>query len=116
MGSQNRKEKLAVEPVIIYNLDKKVIVQKIKEGKNFLLKTEHPKKHGFYKKYDVLNDDFGERLNVLYSSSIIFTLLKIYDFEKDRKILEKIPQWGDFLLSMQNKISPNMVHFIILII
>jgi len=89
--------------VIIRSLDKELIFQNIEQGKEFLLRAEHKDEHGFYKKYDALNDDFGNRLHTVYSASIIYTLLKIYDFDKDERILEGIPDWGGFLLSMQSK-------------
>jgi len=89
--------------VIIRSLDKELILQNIEQGKEFLLRAVHKDEHGFYKKYDTLNDDFGNRLHTVYSASIIYTLLKIYDFDKDERLLEGIPDWGDFLLSMQSK-------------
>ncbi|MFC1984544.1 terpene cyclase [Chloroflexota bacterium] len=89
--------------VITRRLDKELILQNIEQGKEFLLRAEHKGEHGFYKKYDVLNDDLGNRLHTVYSASIIYTLLKIYDFDKDERILAGIPVWADFLLSMQSK-------------
>ncbi len=89
--------------VITRSLDKELILQKIEQGKEFLFRAMHQDEHGFYKKYDTLNDDFGNRLHTVYSASIIYTLLKIYDFDGDIRILESIPDWGDFLLSMQSK-------------
>jgi len=89
--------------VITRSLDKESILQNIERGKEFLLRAVHEDEHGFYKKYDALNDSFGNRLHTVYSASIIYTLLKIYDFDKDERILEGIPDWGDFLLSMQSK-------------
>ena len=97
--------------VITRNLTKDLILEKIKEGKEFLLRAENQVEHGFYKKYDVLNDDFGERLYTVYSASIIYTLLKIYDFNKDQKILQNIPQKVDFLLRMQSKDKENYGAF-----
>jgi len=89
--------------VITRSLDKELILQKIEQGKEFLLRAVHENEHGFYKKYDTLNDDFGNRLHTVYSASIIYTLLKIYDYDKDERISEGISDWGDFLLSMQSK-------------
>ncbi len=89
--------------VIIRSLDKELILQNIEQGKEFLLRAVHEDEHGFYKKYDVLKNDFGNRLHTVYSASIIYTLLKIYDFDKDERILQGIPDWGGFLLSMQSK-------------
>jgi len=87
----------------LQTLDKDLILQKIKQGKEFLFRTMHEDEHGFYKKYDALNDDFGNRLHTVYSASIIYTFLYINDLEEDERILEQIPDWGNFLLSMQNK-------------
>ncbi|GAI26749.1 unnamed protein product, partial [marine sediment metagenome] len=53
--------------VIIRSLDKELILQKIEQGKEFLLRAVHEDEHGFYKKYDTLNDYFGNRLHTVYS-------------------------------------------------
>jgi len=89
--------------VIIRSLDKELMLQKIEQGKEFLFRAMHEDEYGFYKRYDTLNDNFGNRLHTVYSASIIYTFLKIYDFDQDERILEDIPKWGDFLLSMQSK-------------
>jgi len=89
--------------VITRHLDKEQIIQNIEQGKEFLLRAENKDEHGFYKKYDTLADDFGSRVHTVYSASIIYTLLKIYDYDQDERILEGIPDWADFLLSMQSK-------------
>jgi hypothetical protein len=89
--------------VIIRNLDKQLMLQEIEQGKEFLFRAMEEDEHGFYKTYDAENDYFGGRLYTAYSASIIYTLLKVYDFDHDERILEGIPEWGDFLLSMQSK-------------
>ena len=89
--------------VIIRSLDKQLMLQEIEQGKEFLFRAMDEDEHGFYKRYDPENDYFGSRLHTVYSASIIYTLLKIYDFDQDERILEGIPEWGDFLLSMQSK-------------
>jgi hypothetical protein len=89
--------------VIIRSLDKELILQKVEQGKGFLLGAENKDEHGFYKKYSAINDDFGDRVHTVYSASIIYTLLRLYDFDGDERIIEGMPAWGDFLLSMQSK-------------
>lgn len=96
-------KELIKDLVVIRNLDKELIEQKIKQGKEFLYRMENKDEHGFYKKYDTLNDTFENRLHTVYSASIIYTFLYIYDLEKDEKILEDAVDWANFLLSMQNK-------------
>lgn len=89
--------------LIIRNLDKNLIIQKIKEGKEFLYRMENKEERGFYKKYNALQDSFEKRLHTVYSASIIYTFLYIYDLKKDEKILEQASDWADFLLTMQNQ-------------
>ena len=89
--------------ILIREISKELILEKIKQGKEFLYRMANQEKQGFYKKYDVLDDSFEERLYTPYSASIIYTFLYIYDLEKDEEILKHMPAWGDFLLSMQNK-------------
>lgn len=80
-----------------------LILEKINTGREFLYRMEDPNEHGFHKYYYALTDSFEERLHTVYSASIIYTFLYIYDLKKDKKILENFPNWGGFLLSMQNK-------------
>ncbi|MBZ9578165.1 glycoside hydrolase family 88 protein [Patescibacteria group bacterium] len=82
---------------------KGLVQEKIEQGKEFLYRMEHPEEHGFYKKYDAINDTFEERLHTVYSASIIYTFLYIYDYDRDEEILKHLSDWGDFLLSMQDK-------------
>ncbi|MDH4270245.1 MAG: terpene cyclase, partial [Dehalococcoidia bacterium] len=89
--------------VIIRSLDKQLMLQEIEQGKDFLFRAMDEDEHGFYKRYDTESDYFGSRLYTVYSASIIYTLLKVYDFDHDERILGGIPEWGDFLLSMQSK-------------
>ncbi|MFO7772756.1 MAG: hypothetical protein R6V59_02255 [Dehalococcoidia bacterium] len=89
--------------VIIRSLDKQLMLERIEQGKEFLFRAMHEDEHGFYKRYETESDYFGDRLHTVYSASIIYTFLRIYDFDQDERILEGIPEWGDFLLSMQSK-------------
>lgn len=84
--------------------DKNILKERIKESKNFLLRMENLRENGFYKYYlPYWNKKTEERLHTTYSASIVYSLLFVYEFDKDNKILEKIPQWGNFLLKMQNR-------------
>jgi len=88
---------------IVKDLDKDLILRRIKEGKEFLFKMENPQNHGFYKKYEALTDSFENRVHTVYSASIIYTFLYLNDFKKDQQILNSLERWASFLLSMQNK-------------
>jgi hypothetical protein len=87
---------------IVSEVNKELVAQKIKEGKEFLFRAENKETNGFYKMYDALNDNFGKQVHSVYSASIVYTFLKIYDFDKDERIINNIDKWGNFLLSMQN--------------
>lgn len=87
---------------IISEINKELVAQKIKEGKDFLFRAENKETNGFYKMYDALKNDFGKQVHSVYSASIVYTFLKIYDFDKDERIINSLDKWGNFLLSMQN--------------
>ncbi len=89
--------------VIVRSLDKQLMLRDIEQGKEFLFRAMDEDEHGFYKRYETERDYFGSRLHTVYSASIIYTLLKIHDFDQDGRILEGIPEWAGFLLSMQSK-------------
>jgi len=89
--------------VINRTLDRQLLIAKINDGKEFLLRAVHRDEHGFYKRYEPLTNDWGDRLHTVYSASIIYTLLRIYDFDSDPRILAGLADWGDFLLDMQNR-------------
>lgn len=88
---------------MVRTLDKELILEKIKQGRNFLFQMADEEKKGFHKYYYAETDDFEDRLHTVYSASIIYTFLYINDLEEDEEILENLEDWGDFLLSMQNQ-------------
>ena len=100
---ENPKEKIEVVDgiLMIRELDKEMIAERIEQGKEFLYRMEHDDLHGFYKQYNAEKDSFEERLHTVYSASIIYTFLYVYDYNKDEKILAYLDDWGSFLLSMQ---------------
>ena len=89
--------------VIVRELDKALIEEKIKQGKEFLYRMERPQEHGFFKRYEAERDYLGESLHTVYSGSIIYTFLYIYDYDQDKKILNKLDEWAEFLFFMQDK-------------
>ncbi len=86
----------------VKTLKKSQIREKIRQGKEFLFKADHNEKNGFYKRYDALNDNFENHLVTVYSASIVYTLMLANNLNEDPKIINMLPKWGDFLLSMQN--------------
>ncbi len=84
-----------------------VIKKTIALQKNYLLAVMHPEYHGFYKKYDARTDRAEKRLRTIYTASSLFTLLKIQDYDRDRKVLKLINPITDFLSFMQVKEGEN---------
>lgn len=89
--------------VAVRELDKNLIIQKIQQGKEYLLKMIDKKEGGAHKYYYALSDFFENRLHTIYTSSLVYTLLNLYEFQKDTLILEQIFKSAEFVLSMQNK-------------
>lgn len=86
----------------VYDINKSILKNKIEESKKFLLSIEHPLENGFYKYYLPREEkEFEDRLHTTYSASIIYSLLFVYEFDKDEAILKKLSDWGSFLLKMQ---------------
>ena len=97
------KELLKGDLVAVRNLDKELIRQKIEQGKEYLLRVIDKNEYGVHKYYYALDDTFENRLHTIYTSSLIYTFLKIYNFEKDESLLKQIFDSIGFVLSMQNK-------------
>jgi hypothetical protein len=89
--------------LVIDEMDKDLIKEKIEEGKNYLLRMIDKDKNGAHKYYYAIEDSFEERLHTIYTSSLLYTLLNIYEKEEDPFLLEQIIDSGEFILSMQNK-------------
>lgn len=102
-GKEGRGEEMIGNMVSVYKIDKDLIYEKLKEGKDFLFRMEDKEKNGFYKRYEAVEDYFPERLHTVYSASIIYTFLFMNDLEEDKEIMDSLSRWADFLLSMQNE-------------
>lgn len=83
-------------------VSKEQIHQKIELGKEYLLRTINPNEYGIYKYYYPSEDRFEERLYATYSASLVYTLLKIYEYDGDQRLPEVMKKITDFLFLMQN--------------
>ena len=88
--------------VIIRDLDKELIGEKIEEGKNYLFRMIDKDEGGVHKYYYALDDTFEDRLHTIYTASSIFTLLKLYDFFQDEEIFKQALNSSEFILFMQD--------------
>lgn len=104
-------KELIKDVVAIRHIDNELILRKIHDGKEYLFRAMDKKRHGFHKLFDASKGTFDNRILTIYSSSSLFTLLKINDLEKDDKIAKQIPRIADFILSMQNHEGNNRGAF-----
>lgn len=106
-GGENKNE-YYLAPNIINN--KELVAQKIEEGKEYLLRMMDNKIYGVHKYYYPLDDHFEKRLHTIYTSSTLYTFLKIYDFNQDESLLKHVFNGSEFILFMQNK-NTNSKHY-----
>jgi len=86
----------------IRELDKDLILEKIEEGKAYLLRMIDEGSHGAHKYYYAPSDGFEDVVHTIYTSSLVYSLLMIYDREKDEDLWDHILNCSEFILSMQN--------------
>lgn len=89
--------------VVIRSLDKKAIENNIETSKEYLFKSIDKEKNGAHKYYYAIDDSVENRLHTIYTSSLVYALLNIYEKEKSDYVLDQILKSGEFILSMQNK-------------
>lgn len=97
--------------VAVRKLDKKMLEKQIVNSQHYLLQTMHPRVHGFFKFYNAAQDKPENLLRTIYSSSSLYTLLKIYHLNKDPQLLQYFKPIADFILSNQVQDGPNRGGF-----
>lgn len=100
---EGRAEEVRQGLIPVRQITREVLEQKIEQSKEYLFRAVHPQKGGVYKYYYPDQDKFDNSLRTTYSSTLLYSLLKINDFESDRRIEELIPKITDFIFSMQEK-------------
>ncbi len=94
---------LTGDTVPIYELDKQMIGEAIQDAKKYLVRVIDPEVTGAHKYYYALDDTFENRIHCIYTASLMFSLMRIYDFDRDESLWPHIMNCSEFLLSMQNK-------------
>ncbi|MBU0766518.1 glycoside hydrolase family 127 protein [Patescibacteria group bacterium] len=89
------------EVIFLHEYDKDLLREKITEGQEYLLRMIDEEYQGAHKYYFALEDKFEERLHTIYTSSLIYTLFKLYDLNQDPKLWEQIEKSMEYVLSMQ---------------
>lgn len=98
---KGQAKELVDDVVAIRHLDNDLIYNKIKDAKEYLLRAMDKNTHGFHKLYTATNGTFDKQVITTYSSSSLYSLLKLNDLKKDERIVKQIPLIAEFILSMQ---------------
>ena len=89
--------------VVVRNLDKEIIKKNIEQGAEYLFKSIDKEENGAHKYYYALDDSVENRLHTIYTSSLVYALLNLYEKEKSDYVLNQILESGEFILAMQNR-------------
>ena len=98
---RGKAEELIGDVVAVRRVDEETIYTKIMAAKAYLLRAMDEKTHGFHKLYTADSGTFDRRVLTTYSSSALYSLLKLNDLKQDGNIVRLIPLIADFILSMQ---------------
>ncbi len=98
-------------PFTVRKIDGALIRRKIFDQRDYLLRMRDARHSGFFKRYDADLDVSQKWLRTIYTASSLYTLLKAYDFKKDRRIKQIIEPTAEFLISMQIKEGPHRGAF-----
>jgi len=97
--------------VAVRVLDIKSVEQQIQNSKAYLLRAMHPRLHGFFKFYNAAEDRQEDLLRTIYSSSSLYTFLKLYALKQDDKLQQLFKPIAAFILSNQIKEGTNAGAF-----
>jgi len=82
------------------------LVTQILRSKAYLQRVMHPSQYGFYKFYYADKDKAQTTLRTIYSSSSLYTLLKLNAWRPDPAIASVVEPIASFILSNQSHKSP----------
>ncbi len=97
--------------VAVRTLDTQAVKQQITSSEAYLLRAMHPTLHGFFKFYNAHEDKQEDLLRTIYSSSSLYTLLKMHALNGDQSLEPKFKLIADFILSNQVKTGPQAGGF-----
>ncbi len=87
--------------VPVRTLNKELLAERIAQGKEYLFRVIDDQRGGVHKYYYASTDSFEDLLHTIYTSSTLFTLLKLYAFDGDKRTLAYIDKGAEYILSMQ---------------
>ncbi|AGA90668.1 hypothetical protein Thimo_1902 [Thioflavicoccus mobilis 8321] len=103
---QGQGLELVGDLVPVRSLDRSDVWHTVEANKAYLLRVMHPEMHGFSKKYDIIRGGFDDRLRTIYTSSSLYSLLRVNALQTDPQVEANIEPIADFILSMQKQDAP----------
>lgn len=97
---------LASDLIPLRTLMRADVGRAVEANKAYLKRVMHPELHGFSKKYDVERGGFDDRLRTIYTSSALYSLLRVNALAPDPWVEQRAPLIADFILSMQKQDAP----------
>lgn len=90
--------------VPVRTFDKQMLAKRIKDGKEYLFRVLDQSHKGAHKYYYATEDRFEPRVHTIYTSSLLFTLLKLRESgDEDPRIDKHLRLGAEFILSMQER-------------
>lgn len=86
----------------VRTFDKAMLKQRIDQGKEYLFRVMDAEFKGAHKYYYTKDDRFEPRVHTIYTSSLLYTLLKLRAIDDDKRIDRYIAQGVEFIMSMQD--------------
>ncbi|MCX4186315.1 hypothetical protein [Methylophaga sp. OBS4] len=97
--------------VAVRQLDVEALKKQIKDSQAYLLRHMHPDYAGFFKFYDADKDTSQTLLRTTYTATALYTLIKLYQYQKDLALESYFKDIASFLLDRQLKTGPNAGGF-----
>jgi hypothetical protein len=87
----------------VRRVDKRLLSETVLQAREYLFRVIDKDRHGVHKSYHADTDTFEPSLHTLYTSSLVYTLLKTYKMDADSRIPEQVRRCAGFILSMQRR-------------
>lgn len=97
--------------IAIRTLTSESLREQLRRSQAYLIRAMNPTWHGFFKFYDAQHDKSETLLRTIYSSSSLYTLLKLYSWSHDPELKNYFKPIAHFILSNQVVSGPNAGGF-----
>lgn len=85
--------------------------EQIQNSQQFLINTMDPQLFGFFKFYNAQTDTHENLLRTIYTSSSLYSFIKLYKMNQDPNLVKYFKPIADFILARQAQDGPNAGGF-----